>query len=463
MGNWVAYGALAAWPMITIWLYMNKSVTEATLWVILGGHMFLPVRTNVDLPMIPPFDKESIPALFAFLGCRFIAGRKISFWGKPGWVTILLIMFVLGPFITAELNQDATYSGGKLLQPMEHYDAISAVINQLIVIIPFFLGRQLFRNVDDHELMFRTLIMAGLCYSVLMLFEVRMSPQLNRWIYGFFPHSFAQQMRFGGFRPVVFMGHGLLVSFFAVVTLIAASVFWQMKIKIRRLSSSGITFYLLLVLLLCKSVASYLYGFASLYLIKFSSFKIQLKFAQVLVLLALLYPTLSITNLFPHQAIMNWALSMDADRAQSLGVRFDNEYRLLNHAKKRFIFGWGTWGRNRIYSEDTAKDITITDGRWIITFGQFGWVGFIAEFGLLAISVFKAVKAFKYLKIKRERCLLSAHALLVGIVMTDQLPNSSLSPWLWLLTGILLSRAEAIIALGKKPKANNAGITISNV
>jgi hypothetical protein len=370
-------------------------------------------------------------------------------------------MFVLGPFITTELNRDATYSGGKLLRPMEHYDAISAVINQLIVIIPFFLGRQLFKTAEDHELMFRTLILAGLIYSFFMLFEVRMSPQLHRWIYGYFPHDFGQQMRYGGFRPVVFMGHGLLVSFFAVVTVIAASTFWRLKIRVRQFSSAGITYYLLLVLLLCKSAASLLYGFASFYLIKFSSFKIQLKFARILVLLALLYPTISIMNLFPHQKIMNWVESIDVDRAYSLGVRFNNEEILLDHARERFFFGWGTWGRNRVYSKDSGGDVTITDGRWIITFGQFGWIGFIAEFGLLSLPVFKAIKAFKFLAAKREMCMLSAHTLLVSMIMIDQLPNSSLSPWLWLLTGILLSRVEAIIAIGKKLRTNKDMVSTS--
>lgn len=460
MGNWFAYAALGIWPIVTIYLYRTKSVTEATLWTILGGHMLLPVKTAVDLPMIPPLGKESIPALVAFLGCRFIAIKRIPIFGQSGWVRWLLLLYIVGPFITAELNGDAVFVGGRRLPPITHYDALSVVINQFIHIIPFFLGRQLFRTYEDQQLMFRVLIVAGLFYSLLMLFEVRMSPQLHAWIYGYFPHgsgSFGQQMRYGGFRPVVFMGHGLLVSFFAVVTVIAATVFWQLKIKVRQFSPPGVTYYLLLVLLLCKSVGSILYGFGAFLLIKITSFKTQLHVARILALLALLYPALSIMNLFPHQTFMNWA-SMDADRAQSLGTRFDNEYALLDHARKRFFFGWGTWGRNRLYSEESGGDITITDGRWIITFGQFGWFGFVAEFGLLAMPVFRALAAFKLLKTKNEMSLLCVHALIIGIMMIDQLPNSSLAPWLWLLTGILLGRAEAILEASKKIATVNSAI-----
>jgi hypothetical protein len=453
MPNWFAYAVLALWPLVAVRLYRSKSVTEATLWTILGGHMLLPVGTQVDLPMIPPLGKESIPALVAFLGCRFIAGRRISFIGQRGWVFWLLLLFILGPFVTAELNGDAVFIGGHRLPPIEHYDALSAVINQLIVIMPFFLGRQLFRTEEDHTLLFRALIVAGLFYSLLMLLEVRMSPQLHGWLYGYFPHgahSFGQEKRFGGFRPVVFMGHGLLVAFFAAVTVIAATVFWQLKIKVRKFSTANVTYYLLLVLLLCKSVASILYGYAAFLLIKMTSFKTQLRVARILVLIALLYPNMSIMNIFPHQTLMNWTESMSAERAESLGFRFKNEDMLLNHARQRLFFGWGGWGRNRVYNEDTGRDMTVTDGKWIITLGTFGWLGFIAEFGLLALPVFRTASVFKWVKTQQEMTLLSAHALLVGFIMIDQLPNASLAPWLWLLSGALLGRTEAIFNTTKR-------------
>lgn len=414
--------------------------------------MFLPVKTEIDLPLIPALGKESIPALAAFIGCRLVAKKRIPFFGQPGLVRWMLLLFVIGPFLTAELNSDAVIVGGHRLPPMEHYDALSAVINQLITILPFFLGRQLFRTYDDQLLMFRALIVAGLFYSIFILIEVRLSPQLHRWVYGYFPHGFIQQMRYGGFRAVVFMGHGLWVAFFVAVTVLAATVFWRLKIKVWKFSSAGITFYLLAVLLLCKSVASILYGFSAFLMIKITPFKMQLHAARILVLIALLYPTLSIMNLVPHKAIMDFVTSIDADRAQSLGVRFNNEHQLLDHARKRFLFGWGGWGRNRVYSEETGDDVSITDGRWIITFGTFGYLGFFVEFGLLALPVFRAVSAYKLIKTENELILLSANALLIGFVMIDQLPNGSLASWLWLLVGAMLGRVENVFDERRKNK-----------
>ena len=71
------------------------------------------------------------------------------------------------------------------------------------------------------------------------------------------------------------------------------------------------------------------------------------------------------------------------DRARSLEFRFINEDRLLGRASERPLAGWGRFGRNRVYDEEGGYDVSVTDGRWIIVLGQFGILGFIAEFGLL--------------------------------------------------------------------------------
>jgi len=297
-----------------------------------------------------------------------------------------------------------------------------------------------------------------------MLFEIRMSPQLHRWVYGFFPHSFAQQIRGGGFRPVVFMGHGLWVAFFTVCVVVAASVLTRINEKIRNFSPLMVNYYLVVVLVLCKSKASLAYGLFAFVMIKTITVKNQMNAAVLLALLALSYPTLSIMNIFPHQQVIEVAETlMGPVRAESLVFRFDNEKVLLNHAKEKFFFGWGGWGRNRVYNEKTGENITVTDGRWVITFGVYGMVGFIAEFGLLAISVVRARQAAKWLKNKKEYTLLSAHALLISLVMVDQLPNATLDPWLWLLSGILLGRSEEIIAVSKKGIANKSRTLINHI
>jgi len=445
MGNGFAYAVLACWPLLAIYWYRTKNIQTATIVTILGGFMLLPVKTEVDLPMIPAMGKHTIPVVAALVGCWFIKKQPISYIRELGELKYLVLLLIITPFITAALNSDSLIIGARYIKGLTYYDGLSTIINQFLIITPFFIGRQFFKTYQHQLLMFKLLVVAGLLYSIPMLFEVRMSPQLHSWVYDYFPHSFGQQKRFGGFRPVVFMGHGLLVSFFAAIVVLSATVLWKNKMKIRNFSPPMVSYYLFTVLVLCKSIASLAYGAFAFVLVKNIKPALQHKIAVAMVCLALFYPFMSILKIFPHQTIMNVANSISAERAESLQFRFDNEDILLEHGRERFFFGWGGWGRNRVYDDETGRDLSVTDGRWIITFGGSGIVGFIAEFGLLAIVVFRAKKAAKYLKEESEKNLLAAHALMIGLIMIDQLPNASLAPWLWLLAGILLGRSEQIL------------------
>ena len=76
-----------------------------------------------------------------------------------------------------------------------------------------------------------------------------------------------------------------------------------------------------------------------------------------------------------------------------------------------------------------------TDGRWTITLGQFGVFGFVAEFGLLALTVFRAASALRLVESERDRIFLAAIALIVAITMLDMLPDAALTPLTWLFAG----------------------------
>ena len=149
--------------------------------------------------------------------------------------------------------------------------------------------------------------------------------------------------------------------------------------------------------------------------------------------------------------------AVDADRAQSLEFRFDQEAILLAHASERFYFGWGRYGRNRVITEawGQGKDNSVTDGLWIITLGQFGFIGFLAQFLLLVFPIFKAYRCLKYAETYRAKILLAATSLIVAIIAIDQLPNASLSPWSWLLAGSLLGQSEALFARSSKTRPLN--------
>jgi hypothetical protein len=444
--NWFAFVALLAWPAVALWLFRARPLNKALLWTILGGYLLLPVGTSIKFEGVPAFDKSSIPNLAALIGCLLIARRSVRLFHGFGLAEVLILMLVVGPFITSALNGDTITIGDRVLPGVGAYDALSAVVAQLIFLLPFFLARQLLGNAEDNIEILRVLVIAGLAYSLPMLFELRMSPQLHTWIYGYFPHSFAQQVRDGGFRPVVFLGHGLLVAFFIMTTAVAAAALWRTQSRLVRLPTAGVTAYLSGVLVLCKTLSALVYGAVAMALVRFTKPRFQMRIALLLVALALLYPTLRAGDLFPTRLVTSLAQSVSGERAESLKVRLDNEDQLLDRAWQRFLFGWGRFGRSRIYDEDYGKDLSITDGRWIITIGQFGFFGFLAEFGLLSLAVARAASALRYAESAQEQVLLAALALILAMNVIDLLPNASLSPWTWLLTGALLGRAEALRA-----------------
>jgi hypothetical protein len=449
--NWFALLALLAWPIIAAGLYHSRPLTAATIWTILGAFLLLPADAAIKIaPGIPQLDKFSLSNLAALIGC-ILAAKRFRLWNGFTLAETFLLVTMVSPFITSELNGDSIQVGTTFLPSVGHYDALSAAVGQCLSLIPFFIGRQFLRTASGITEILRALVIACLIYSLLMLFEIRMSPQLHAWVYGYTPSdNFAQEMRDGGFRPAVFTGHGLLAAFFTMTATVAAAALWRTRKRLSQLPPAGLAAYLAVILILCKSMAALLYGLALVPLVRFFTPRTQVRVAIALVTFALSYPLLRTLDFVPVRAIVEVAKSINSERAESLEFRFDNERALLDRASQRMLFGWGRFGRNRLH-DDTGRDISVTDGRWIITLGQYGWFGFLAEFGLLALPVYRAASALRCTRDPHDRVHLSALALLLAVNVIDLLPNATLIPWTWLMAGALLGRVEQLQALARSP------------
>jgi len=443
--NWLAYLTLLAWPLVALILYRTLTVVQATIWTIIGAQMLLPVNTVIKLPMIPQFDKVTIPSLCALVGCVAVSRKRARPFHRAGLATILVVANLLAPLFSIFDNGTPIDVGGDVILPAaDLYNSGSATLSVCIALIPFFIGRQYFYQPEDIKAVFRAFAIAGLVYSLPALLEVRLSPQLHVWFYGYFPTEYNQELRGDGYRPVVFMGHGLILSFFLMACATAATVMWGIRGSgfVRRFAL-GISLYLGAILVLCKSFGAILYYLAMFPLVRWTSPRFQITGAVMMVSFSLLYPILRTQDLVPIDLLVQSASEISADRAFSLKVRFDNERELLRRASERALFGWGGFGRNRIYGED-GRDHSRTDGRWIVTMGNYGLLGFVSEFGLLAFGVFGAAFAFQFARDREDRILLAGLALLVGINLVDLLPNSNLLPWTWFLAGVLLGRTEQL-------------------
>jgi 4-amino-4-deoxy-L-arabinose transferase-like glycosyltransferase len=248
-------------------------------------------------------------------------------------------------------------------------------------------------------------------------------------------------MRSGGFRPIVFLPHGLWLAFFMVNAAVAAASFARSEPKDERWKYLMATFYLMAIIVLCKSMGSLVYSVLLVPFVLMFSEKARVRLALVFVSLALIYPALRYAGMIPLDSIIDTITSISADRAQSLDYRFENEQLLLAHAHERLMFGWGGWGRNLLYTEWDGKMMTVPDGRWILIVGIFGIVGYIGEFGLLATPVL-----LLWLRMRRNDDITGAGtlAVLLGITMFDMLINAPLVPYVWMIAGAVIGRAELL-------------------
>lgn len=443
MPNFFAYAAISIWPLFTLWFINRYGVSKGVLLSLLGAYMFLPAGFAINIPGIPSFNKFSVVSM-TLLAYMLMTRREFGYSALSRPIKLLLVGFVIAPFFTVFSNMNSYL----FLPGLTYYDGLTDAVGQLLYILPFLIGVKYFRAYESQYVLFKYFAIAAVVYALLALYEVRMSPQLHNILYGFFPHSWLQQVRSGGFRAIVFMGHGLLVALFLAIGLGVWAVINKNKNRFLPVDNKVIILLVLIALIFMKSLAALIFGLFLFFMITFMTTK-KMHLASVMIALVFMtYPITSSMGIFPHDDIVDVAYSINPERGQSLEFRFKNENMLLDHASLKPFFGWGGWGRNRVYNAETGEDLSVTDGKWILTLGIRGWFGFLAEFLLIVIPIWMAYKIQKKYKTmdSKERALLAAHALIVSIILLDQMPNASLNPLYLLLIGSLLGRVYELQA-----------------
>lgn len=449
--------ALLAWPLVALVLFAKLPVQRAIVWSLMSSTLFLPASFEIDLPVIPPLDKESLPSLVMLL--VLLGKYRLHLGAVPGLAQVLFGALLLGSFGTVMVNPEPIWNASGGIAGLTAYDGFSGVVRIALQLAPFFVGWRFLGGVRAHQTVLEIVFKLGMFYSLLMLFEVRMSPQLHQWVYGYFPHGqWSQNIRADGYRPVVFFSHGLWNSFFAMSVLIATAGLWAESRRARSYLPFGLpqilpvaTSYMFVVVVLCKSMGSLMQSVALLPLVLLTRPRFQVAAAALMAAIAITYPLIRGVGLVPTDSVMEFVSSLSEDRAGSLGIRLRNEDILLERSEEKPVFGWGTWGRNRVYDPQTGEDISITDGYWVMVIGSKGWTGYVAIFGMLGLPVLTLRRrlAAQGSKISPSTACL---ALLVGVNMIELIPNSTLPPWLWLFAGALLSTrseraADAIVSV----------------
>jgi hypothetical protein len=435
IGNWFAYVALFGWPFVCIALFVLLPLEAAAIAAMLGGYLLLPSNLTVDVPLLPPLDKMSIAALATFLLC-WMKGAQSPGGRPPVLIYVFAFGLVLSPILTSLTNSYELTTPRGSIPGFYPVDGLKVAGRQLIALLPLFVGMRFLSNDYGRSLLLKSLPFAMTLYSIPMLFELRMSPQLHRWVYGYHPSDFFQQMRAGGFRPVVFVEHGLVLALFTSLAVIASVVLMRTKRRIFSLPTVFIAGYLSVLLLLCKSLGPMIYAVVLVPVVMFTKPRTWARIALLFALILCSYPVLRASSLIPVHHIANLASAVSVDRSESFETRVTNEDMLLARANEKPLFGWGTWGRNRVFDRETGKDVSITDGQWVIQIGIYGWFGYFALFGLLAVAIFGAYRQLGS-KMTPASISLGGLALLLGVHVIDMIPNATAMSLTLLLAGTI--------------------------
>nr|WP_241525615.1 hypothetical protein [Pseudophaeobacter leonis] len=446
---------LLIWPVVSVVLFRRLSPERAILWCILAGYMLLPPVAEFDLPLVPDMDKFTIPSIMAFVLCVGLLRKKVPLLPRHPLAKVLTLLFAFAVVPTVMTNGDPiifeVLAGSDpivfivdMLPGLRWRDLGSVMINQIIILMPFLLARRYLSSEMGQKELLLAFCIAGLAYSIPSLIEIRLSPQININVYGFFQHNFSQTMRQGGFRPIVFMPHSLWLALFMFSAVLAAAALARAAQGRERIRLAMAAAYLFWVLILCKSFASLAYGLSFVPMVALASARWQIRAALLLAAIAITYPMLRNLGLIPTEAILAQAEALSAERAQSLGYRFDNEAMMLQRAAEKPWFGWGGWGRNLVRDSETGSIISIPDGHWILVFGSFGWLGYLAEMGLLCLPLALQGREIRRRGKEGISPFATPIALILAATMVDMMLNDTLVPMTWLCAGSILGYAERL-------------------
>ncbi len=399
------------------------------------GWLFLPPVRGINLPGLPMFTKEYAVAYALFIGVILSNSAGIMKL-RPKLIDLPVLIFILAPLPTSITNG------------LGVYDGLSGIYSNIFLFgVPYFLGRIYIRNPNDVKVVAIWFILAGFIAVPMALWESQMSPQLNRQIYGYHASAFHMTARLGGYRPVLFMRHGLEVGLWFATSGAVAMWIWLVAAKQTKILNFPVAIFSAIVLsttILSRSLGAIilLAGTAAIALfVRSTGFRLAL---AALVLTPSVYLSVRISNIWSPDVILNVIESYDPERANSLKGRVAQEVSYSQHALKKPLFGWGGYNRFRPVGVEDRSDRAV-DGFTTIIFGVYGLVGLVSFLIMTALPSLLVIY-----RIKRQELTSALWAPAIGIILglgifsIDMLLNSFYTPLHIIGIGVIASVAVQI-------------------
>ncbi len=430
-----------AWIGVTVLLFMRFSRPVAVIVACLVGTLFLPevqwspIPPNNALPIrFPPFDFTKINSISYGLLLGWLIMDRGSL-GNVRWTIWDLPPIIVGVFPAIAC----------LLADQSGKDAFSALrFSMLQWTVPYFIGRLYLSDAQGCRRVCIALVIAALAYVPLCLLENRIAPQLHNLVYGFQQHSFSQVLRFGGYRPMVFMQHGLAVAMF--MSLGVVSLFWLWRANVWPTPEmppilNRLTIPLLLVLtvtaFMCKSIGAIGLGIAGIGTL-FISEIVRVRWLWfALIAVMPMYVSCRASGMLKADAIIAMmGGKLEQERTESF------EFRLVNEDKFMAVMGQPSltgMGNNPIIRpKDHNSAPLIIDGQWMIEYFTNGFIG------LLALAMFFLAPAIRFLwhhppeGWATPAVAPAAIAAMASILLAiDCIPNAMLNPFYKLMVAAL--------------------------
>ena len=461
--NGFGYLVMICWIPVVLYFFSQLPVQRAVIFSFLVAWLFLPMA-SIPIQSLPDFTKMSATCYGILLATAIFDFHRFRQF-RPHWVDIPLIIWCFCPLFSSLTNG---------LGP---YDGLSSSLNQIVTWgFPYFLGRLYLGSLKGLQQLAVGIVWGGLVYIPLCLIEIRLSPQLHQWLYGFNPQSFEQAIRYGGYRPIIFMQHGLMVGIWMMTATLIAFALWRAGIlqqllmqfasdslgigggaegkgggtkasKLKTLmrepvwgTAAASVLMLTITFVLIKSTGAYVLlalGIGLFIVLQWG------RNALPLIVIALLlsgYLAFASTGGLTPGLIAQVSTTVtqlsDADRSASLVFRLENEAQLSQKARLQPIFGWGGWGRARIFNE-YGQDISVTDSLWIINFGNFGLIGLWSWVGTMLLPILGFVLLRYPPTTWSHPQVVPAAVLSIGLMLyaIDCLSNAMVNPIYTLIAG----------------------------
>ncbi|MEP0844221.1 MAG: O-antigen ligase domain-containing protein [Phycisphaerae bacterium] len=349
-------------------------IRKALAIILIGGWLLLPNRMGLSIPGFLDYTKiTAVSTSLMLVGLAFGIGDLLRY--RWSWCDLPVAALCLVPI------------GSALSNDLGIYEGLSGAAQQVLTWgIPYLFGRVYFNDVKACRILAVGIVIGGLAYVPLCLFEMRMSPQLHRLLYGIHAERFSTAYRLGGYRPMVFLSHGIELGLFMACASLAACWLWRTRSvpKVLNLTIGWAALVILGTTVLCRSL-----GALVLLLTLLGALGLLWRWrtspALVLFMVApLLYVGLRLSNVVELEGAAALFSGIDKERADSLKARFEGEEALIASTWQRPWLGWCGSGRGREYNEE-GRAVTAVDGLWIVTFGQNGFLGLIPL--MLALSL----------------------------------------------------------------------------